>query len=172
MLIIKQQYIEMPCKARPGLPLNHPTSIYIHWIGPYPNQTPYDVIAWWVKSGNAASAQFVIKDELCVSPIPENEVAWHCGTRDNYSSIGIECIPMNKAGEFSADTIDTLVALLKHLPKVELRRHFDATGKDCPRFYTDVMTDAGVDGRVENPPGGEDRWLELKDYLERSRNEC
>lgn len=151
-MIIKQEFIVKGCVARPGIPLNNPTSITIHWIGPYPKQQPADVIKWWTRDGiepsQAASAHYIIKDELCVQAIPDAEVAWHCGCKGNYSSIGIEVIPMNVEGQFSADSIATLKALLQHLPKVELKRHYDWTGKDCPKYYID-----------------QHEWEELKEWL-------
>jgi len=162
-MIVKQEFIQRGNLARPGILLSNPTSITIHWIGPYPNQVPADVIKWWTRAdlqpAQAASAHYIIKDELCVQCIPEGEVAWHCGCKGNYTSIGIEVIPVNKIGEFSADTIATLQQLLKHLPQVELKRHYDWTGKDCPRYYTNV-TDLFTD-RQPNPPGGDERWTEL-----------
>lgn len=174
-MIIKQEFMPVGHRSRPGLPMNHPTSITIHWIGPYPNQQPMDPRAWWLKGpdgqGLAASAHYIVKDDKCVQCIPENEVAWHTGGKGNYSSIGIEVIPMNKMGEFSLDTIETLIKLLKQLPKLELKRHYDWTQKDCPRYYTPIQTLTGAEGRVENPPGGEARWEELKAQLEEGRRE-
>lgn len=158
--------------SRPGLPLNNPTSITLHWIGPYPRQTPEIVRNWWLRGsdgkGVEASAHYIIKDDLVLQCIPEHEVAWHCGSKGNYSSIGIELIPMNTTGMFSLKTIDSLKEVLKLLPNVELKRHYDWTGKDCPRYYTPIVGMVGADGRVENPSGGEQRWI---DFIKELRGE-
>lgn len=156
-MIIKQDYLPVGHISRPGKPMNHPTSITIHWIGPHPKQSVYDPRSWWLKGpdgkGLAASAHYIIKDSECLQCIPENEVAWHAGGKGNYSSLGIEVIPMNIAGEFSQDSIDTLIELLKQLPKLPLLRHYDWTGKECPLYYVN-----------------EDRWITLKNELEEGRN--
>ena len=143
--------------------MNNPTSITLHWIGPTPGQTPDVVRNYWLKGndgkGIEASAHYVIKDSLCLQCIPEQEVAWHCGSKGNYSSIGIEVIPMSIEGEYSADSIDTIIQLLKHLPRVQLLRHYDWTQKDCPKFYTPLVKD------------GQKRWDELLEELYRERDE-
>jgi N-acetyl-anhydromuramyl-L-alanine amidase AmpD len=153
---------------RPGTKLV-PTSITIHWIGPYSSHKPSGVRAWWMDpTSGQASAHFVVKDQDVLACIPSNEVAWHAGNqKGNYYSIGIENIPKNVAGEFSEETINTLKELCADLKKkyptiTDVVRHYDWTKKDCPRFYTPVTTLVGDGGRVANPPGGEERWLELK----------
>jgi N-acetylmuramoyl-L-alanine amidase len=156
-VIITQTFLPKPSPCRPGLILSKPTSITIHWIGPYPNQTvdiPYN---WWLKSGLQASAHYIVKDLKVLQCVPENEVAWHCGSKGNYTSLGIEVIPMNIAGQFSADTIDTLCQLLQGLPKVELLRHYDWTGKNCPLYYTPLSD------------GGQERWEALVKELNDGR---
>lgn len=156
-MIIKQDYLPKPHPARPGLALSYPTSITIHWIGPYPKQSVYDPRYWWLKGpdgkGLQASSHYIVKDDNVLECIPTGEVAWHCGSTGNFTSIGIEVIPMNIEGEFSTETIDTLRALLSKLPKLELKRHYDWTGKDCPRWYTPAFAE------------GEARWEELKKEL-------
>ena len=168
-MIIKQDFIPKNHPARPGLLLSKPTAITIHWIGPYPKQTPAAVRNWWFKGedgkGVQASAHYVVKDDEVLQVIPEGEVAWHCGSKGNYTSIGIEVIPMNLTGEFSGRTIETLAELLTKLPPLELLRHYDWTQKDCPRFYTPVTAILDGGGRVANPEGGEARWKQLIEDL-------
>jgi len=173
---IKQNILTLGKKARSGIKFIKPVSkIVIHWIGPYPNHKPSGVRDWWEKgndgSGVQASAHFNVKDGECLQCLPLDEIGWHSGDSRNYDSIGIEVVPMNKEGEFSKETIDTLHSLINHIrkeinPKLTIERHFDGVQKkDCPRFYTSVIKDAGVDGRVENPEGGDKRWEELKLFL-------
>jgi len=149
--------------------------IIIHWIGPYPHHTPTGVRSWWEngsdKRGVQASTHYVIKESEVLQCLPLNEVGWHSSDSRNYNSIGIEVIPMNNAGEFSKQTIETLKELVQHIKKeigkdLVLERHFDnGVKKDCPRFYTPVTSLAGVEGRGVNPEGGDQRWEELKKYL-------
>lgn len=113
-----------------------PSTITIHWIGPYPGQTPEDVRHWWISSEGDASAHFIIKDNRCVQCWEIDQIAWHAGCRQgNYTSIGIEVIPKNEAGEFSDESIETLKELLNTLPRLPLVRHYDWTKKACPKFY-------------------------------------
>jgi N-acetylmuramoyl-L-alanine amidase len=126
--------------ARPGKKLDTIQSITIHWVGPYPGQSVYAPYYWWRDGpdgkGITASAHFIIKDDTCLQAIPINEVAWHCGNAlGNNTSIGIEVIPVDTSGKFSVLSIETLKEVLASLPKVPLKRHYDWTGKDCPRYY-------------------------------------
>lgn len=154
LMVIKQNFLPRDCLARPGLPLNRPTSITIHWVGPYPGQTPEVVRNWWIQSKGEAGAHYIVKDDNVLQCIPEQEVAWHCGCHGNYSSIGIEVIPFNKEGLFSQASIDSVIELLKRLPKVRLMRHYDWTKKDCPRYYID-----------------EKKWIALYNELDLGRKE-
>jgi N-acetylmuramoyl-L-alanine amidase CwlA len=97
-----------------------------------------------------ASAHYIVKDNNVLQCIPTGEVAWHCGSKGNYTSIGIEVIPMNVAGEFSIKSIDSLHELLAILPRVTLKRHYDWTKKDCPLYYTPLAPDGKGDERWEN----------------------
>lgn len=137
---LKVDYIpdNLPCDTKAKFSDGQPSVITIHWIGPYPSQTPDIVRNWWIVSKGEASAHFVIKDEDVLQCWPIDKIAWHAGCRaGNYSSIGIEVVPCNIQGRFSEKSIKTLKELLDTLPKLPLVRHFDWTGKDCPRYYCD-----------------------------------
>jgi N-acetylmuramoyl-L-alanine amidase CwlA len=157
-VIVEQDFLPRGKPARSGRRLNNPTSITIHWIGPAPGQTPEIVRNWWLKGsdgrGVEASAHYIIKDDRIVQCIPVSEVAWHAGSKANYSSIGIEVIPANKEGMFSDTTIETLIYCISLLPKLKLVRHYDWTQKDCPLYYTPLVED------------GDEHWQELKQRIE------
>lgn len=132
------------------LPENHPTdtkaffknytfdSITIHWTGPQYHQTTKIVRDWWLKSGGEASAHFVIKDDHCLQCVPIIKQAYHCGhPTGNRTSIGIEVIPENAKGKFSDKSIQTVKELLSLFPPKPLARHYDWSGKDCPKYYLD-----------------------------------
>jgi N-acetylmuramoyl-L-alanine amidase len=153
---------------RPGTKMS-PSSITIHWIGPYSSQTPDVVRSWWMNpSSGQASAHFIVKDKDVMQCIPIDEVAWHAGTpKGNYYSVGIETIPKNTAGEFSEDTILTLKEVCNLIktkfPEInQVVRHYDWTQKDCPRYYTPITSLLDGGGRVANPEGGDKRWENLK----------
>lgn len=115
------------------------SSVTIHWIGPYPAQTPEQVRDWWIKSGGEASAHYIIKDDKCIQCWPDTKVAWHCGNKKgNESSIGIEIVPMNASGEFSEQSINTLRELIAlRFSTLPILRHYDWSGKNCPAYYCD-----------------------------------
>ena len=113
-----------------------PSTITIHWIGPYPGQSPDTVRDYWIKSGGDASAHFIVKEDTVMQCWPLDKVAWHAGCKaGNTTSIGIEVIPCNSAGRFSEKTIATLKELLDSLPRMPIVRHYDWTGKQCPAYY-------------------------------------
>jgi N-acetylmuramoyl-L-alanine amidase len=158
-VIIEQVYLPRGKLSRPGIRLTNPTSITIHWIGPYPKHIPEIVRNWWLHgsdgNGLEASAHFIIKDTRIMQCIPLSEVAWHCGSKGNYTSIGIEVIPADEKGVFSDESIETLIYCCSTLPKLQLLRHYDWTEKDCPRYYTPL---------VDN---GRARWEDLKARIEK-----
>jgi hypothetical protein len=161
-------------------------SIIIHWIGPYPGQSVSDPWNCWENenpvtkkldgTGKQASAHFIIKNKDVIQSLPLDEVGWHSGDSRNYGSIGIEVIPMNIAGEFSAATIETLRELVQHIRTetglpLPLERHFDGIQKkDCPRFYTPCSEVITKDKNGEKQ-GGDQRWKELETYLNGGTNE-
>lgn len=142
--------------ARPGTGISSITSITLHWIGAFPGQTVNDPWNYWVNRRLQCSAHYVVKNDDVLQAIPITEVAYHCGKPEgNLTSIGIEVVPCNIAGEFNKVTIATLKELFVLLPDVPLMRHYDWTKKDCPRFYTP---------HVE---GGDIRWAQLVKELGR-----
>ena len=185
-MILKQNFLSLGKMARGNTadtskPLHFTKpleKIIIHWIGPYPGQRPADARNWWEngsdRRGVRASAHFIVKGAEVLQCLPLNEVGWHSGDARNYSSIGIEVMPMDAAGEFSRETIQTLKELVQHIREetgrnLEIERHFDGVQKkDCPRFYTPVANLVGVEGRAANPEGGGRRWEELKRILDDS----
>jgi len=109
-----------------------------------------------------ASAHYVIDDLTIIQCLPDLEVGYHCGAKwsrykdtahhlmnstqqngdspNNYT-IGIEmCV--NSDSDFSItrlNTIDLIRYLLNtyNLTTNDVFRHFDITGKDCPRMMID-----------------------------------
>lgn len=106
-----------------------------------------------------ASAHYVIDDHTIVKCLPDNEVGYHVGSRNPYKpvvhdtlgvplgdspnnyTIGIEmCV--NSDGDFSKTRQHT-IELTNHLLRLhqmsisQVYRHFDITGKDCPKMMLD-----------------------------------
>jgi N-acetylmuramoyl-L-alanine amidase CwlA len=165
---IKVNFLSLGKKARPGVKFKQPPSlIVIHWIGPYftnPRSRVDSTRNWWENGADGkgvyASAHFVAFEDCVLQCLPLDEIGFHSGDQRNYSSIGIEVVPVNEAGEFSQKTVETLKALCDCVKKetgrgMAIERHYDGRQKkDCPRWYTPYVID------------GEKRWQNLKEVLE------
>lgn len=99
-----------------------------------------------------ASAHYFVDDDSITQSVPDNYIAWHCGAKKykhsqcrNTNSIGIEICDDVKNGVIypSAKTIENVLDLTKSLmkkynvPKENIIRHFDVTGKLCPAYWVD-----------------------------------
>lgn len=97
------------------------------------------------------SAHYFVDDDSITQSVPDNYVAWHCGTKYTYkhkkcrntNSIGIEICDDVKDGKVypSAKTIQNALELTEYLmnkysiPKENVIRHYDVTGKACPLYW-------------------------------------
>jgi len=133
-----------PHNRRPGLPLTA-TSITIHNTG-NPASSAANERGWLTNPGNdrTASWHIVVDEHGAIEAIPLNECAWHAGdgsgaTSGNRTSIAIE---LCESGDY-AKTLDNAAELAAQLLRerrwgVErLRRHYDWSGKICPRLMYD-----------------------------------
>lgn len=128
-----------PCNRRPGLAMV-PRYITIHSTG-NPSSTARNERAWLTNPSNKVTASWhiVVDEKEAIEAIPLNEVAWHAGDgsgQGNRASIGIEiCESGNRA-----KTLENAVKLTAKLLKERgwgvdrLRRHYDWSGKICPRI--------------------------------------
>lgn len=90
-----------------------------------------------------ASGHFIIGlDGEIVQCIPCSEISYASNGR-NSDTISIECCHADESGEFNGSTYDSLVHLTAWLclefdvnPK-NIIRHYDVTGKDCPKYYVE-----------------------------------
>ncbi|WP_434756741.1 N-acetylmuramoyl-L-alanine amidase [Paenibacillus amylolyticus] len=102
--------------------------------------------AWLTNPSNARQASFhiVVDEREVVECIPLNENAWHSGdgsgaSSGNRTSIGIEIC---ESGNY-AKTLDNAAGLVASMLKERgwgvdrLRRHYDWSGKICPRLMYD-----------------------------------
>ncbi len=107
--------------------------------------------------GTKASSHFIIGLEgEVVQCIPSTEVAYASNDR-NSDTLSIECCHMDETGKFTEKTYDSLVGFTAWLcgkfnvPVENVIRHYDVTGKDCPRYYV----------------RHEDEWQEFKEDVQR-----
>lgn len=102
-----------------------------------------------------ASSHFVIGMEgEIIQCIPCNEIAYASNDR-NADTIAIECCIPDETGKFADKTYQSLISLVTwligryDLTTDDVIRHYDVTGKACPKYY------------VEN----EGAWAQLKEDL-------
>lgn len=141
--------------SRPGDPINDITGIVIHWTAnpgttAMQNRNYFEGLKDTHKT--KASAHFVIGLEgEIVQCIPCKEISYASNDR-NYDTISIECCIEDADGEFNAKTYESLLHLTTwlmgryDLTVDDVIRHYDVTGKDCPKYYVD----------------NEDAWEKLK----------
>lgn len=90
-----------------------------------------------------ASSHFVIDmDGEIVQCIPTNEIAYTSNDR-NKDTISIECCHKRKSGKFTSQTYQSLVDLTTYLclkfglTESDVIRHYDVTGKNCPKYFVE-----------------------------------
>lgn len=90
-----------------------------------------------------ASSHFVIglQGEI-IQCIPSTEISYASNNR-NYDTLSVECCHPDESGQFTEATYRSLVELTawlcKHfqVPADSVIRHYDVTGKECPKYYVD-----------------------------------
>ena len=99
-----------------------------------------------------ASAHYFADSDSITQSVPDEYIAYHCGGKTykhkacrNSNSIGIELCDDVKNGSVypSEKTIQNAIELTKSLmkkyniPKENVIRHYDVTGKKCPMYWVD-----------------------------------
>ena len=146
---VEEKFLTVNKYSRPGIKLTSVKNLIIHWVGnpgtsAIANRNYFESLKDG-KNGTYASSQYIIglNGEI-VQCIPENEVAYHAGNLTyNYNSIGIENCHPDWSGKFNEKTYNALIDLLAELCKKynlspnKIIRHYDVTGKDCPKYYVE-----------------------------------
>lgn len=132
--------------SRSGEKQNKIEKIIVHWVG-NANSTAIANRNYFERlkdtHSTSASSHYIIglNGEI-IRCIPEEEVAFHSGSYSmNRKSIGIEDCHPDWDGKFNESTYNSLVELCAdicrryNLPANAIIRHYDVTGKECPRYY-------------------------------------
>lgn len=168
---IKDMLITPNKWSRPQTKIGTIKNIVVHWIG-NAGSTAENNAKYFdsLKDGRGtyASSHYIIgNDGVVIRCVPENEVAYHA-SKANSHSIGIEVCHPDSTGKYTDLAYKSLVELLVDLceryklePTQAIIRHYDVTGKDCPRYYVknteawnklrqDVVNTVGKDEELEN----------------------
>ncbi len=148
--------------SRPGRPLEKVNGIVVHWTAnpgtsAIQNRNYFEGLK--DGTGTYASSHFIIGlDGEIVQCIPCNEIAFASNTR-NDDTIAIECCTEDDTGKFNGNTYESLLHLVTwlmgryNLTTEDVIRHYDITGKDCPRYF------------VQNPDEWEKFKVDLQNYI-------
>ena len=136
--------------SRPGLAIGKINGIVVHYTA-NPGTTARqnrDYFQGLAQTGQThASSHFVIGLEgEIVQCIPCDEMAYASNHR-NSDTIAIECCIPDETGKFNQATYDSLVKLTSwlvgryQLSVEDVIRHYDVTGKNCPKYFVDHPTE-------------------------------
>lgn len=162
---ITQALLPVNPYSRPGDPLEQVNGVVVHYVGnpgttAQQNRNYFAGLAQQTgENATSVSSHFVIGLEgEILQCIPLDEIAY-CTSHRNVDTIAIECCHPDDSGAFTQETYDALLKLVGwlmeryDLEQDQILRHYDATGKECPRYF------------VENP----DAWNKfLENLLEKS----
>ncbi len=137
---ITENYLKKTKSIRPGGSYRK-TSVTIHSTG-NPNSTAKNERAWLDNPTNNrdASWHYVVGESEIIQAIPDTEEAWHCGKGEgNRLSIGIEIAESGDRKKTVENAAWLTASKLKEhgLTVRDIKKHFDWTGKNCPRILID-----------------------------------
>ena len=163
---IEEQLLTVNEYSRPGIALHTVRGIVVHYTanpgtGAQANRNYFEGLK---DSHEAkASSHYVIGLEgEILQCIPTTEIAYASNDR-NTDTIAIECCHPDSSGAFNQPTYDSLVHLTAWLctqyglSSEDVIRHYDVTGKDCPKYY------------VEHPDAWQQFLRDVDDYIDKNR---
>ncbi|MFQ9696819.1 MAG: N-acetylmuramoyl-L-alanine amidase family protein [Zhenhengia sp.] len=153
---IKEMFITPNPYSRPQKKIGQIKNIVIHWIGnagttAENNAKYFDGLKVGKKNSTGdyiyASSHYIIgNDGVVVRCVPESEVAYHASKANSYS-IGVEICHPDWTGKPTQKAYDSLINLLVELcrkynlePTQAIIRHYDVTGKLCPKHYVENVS--------------------------------
>lgn len=134
------QLIDVDGTSRRGVQLEGINDIVIHYVG-NPGTTAQQNRGWYTNPQSTVSSHFLVGLEgEVIQCIPLNEKSSATNHR-NGDTISIEVCHPDDTGKFNDATYESLVELTAWLTARcgldtdHIIRHFDVTGKECPRYY-------------------------------------
>ncbi|WP_298696420.1 N-acetylmuramoyl-L-alanine amidase family protein, partial [uncultured Ruminococcus sp.] len=117
-------------------------AIAMHWVA-NPGTSAMANRNYFQNTSTEVSANYIIGlvgEVICC--IPDNEVSW-CTNQANGYTVSIECCHPDWTGRFNGATYKSMVELAAslckkyglHPLKGGVIRHFDVTGKNCPKWF-------------------------------------
>ena len=157
---ITEVYLTEDGISRTGEKMPEVLNIAVHYVA-NPGSSAMANRNYFEGPDSTTSSHFIVGLEgevLLLIPLDEKS----CATNErNIDTISVEVCHPDETGKFSSTTYDSLIRLLAYLcdrfglVEEELIRHYDVTGKMCPRYY------------VEH----EDAWEQLKADVKKALEE-
>ena len=154
---VEQDILPLNPYSRPGTPLETIDGVVVHYVG-NPGTTAAANRSFFANLAltheTYASAHFLVGlDGEILQCVPLTEIAYCSNTANDYT-VSIEVCHPDDTGKFDDATMESLEQLVAWLcetfdlnPSKDVIRHYDVTGKICPKYY------------VEN----EDAWLAFRE---------
>ena len=144
---ITQELLPVNPYSRPGTPLEQVNGIVVHYVG-NPGTTAGQNRSYFAglaqqsqEPYTSASSHFLVGLEgEIIQCVPLDEISY-CSSQRNADTIAIECCHPDDTGQFNQATYQSLVRLVVWLMEEygldtdQVIRHYDVTGKECPRYY-------------------------------------
>jgi len=137
---VKVQLLDNQLRSRTGKKLEKVRDIVVHYVG-NPNTTAQGNWSYFAEPDTPVSSHFIIGLEgEIIQAIPLDEASSATNWR-NKDTISIEVCHPDASGKFSEPTTESLVKLCAwlldtyDLSTEHLIRHYDVTGKECPRYF-------------------------------------
>ncbi len=158
-LSIQHQFLTVNPYSRPGKALKRINGVVVHYTA-NPGSSAQNNRDYFenlkTRHTTKVSSHFIIGiDGEIIQCIPLNEIAYASNNRNN-DTISIECCHPDNSGQFTNATYKSLQKLIKNLMltyslnKNDIIRHYDVTGKECPKYF------------VKYPQ----KWEQFKDSLD------
>lgn len=125
--------------------------IVVHYTG-NKGDTAFGNTKYFKSENRGASAHYFVDRTSVWQCVKDNDIAWHCGAKTyihpkcrNGNSIGVELC--DGVGGFDSKTLANAKELIRYLmqkysiPIDNIVRHYDITGKECPKPFTDSPKD-------------------------------
>ena len=149
---VEKDYLTVNPYSRPGDTLEAIRGVVIHYVGnpgttAHANRNYFESLSSGTENTYASSHFIVGLDGEVIQCVPLTEVAYASNTR-NGDTVSIEVCHPDETGQFSPLTYARTVELTAWLclefrldPDTEVIRHYDVTGKECPRYYVEHPED-------------------------------
>ena len=145
---VEQDFLSVNPYSRPGTELKAIRGVVIHYVGnpgtaARANRDYFEGLKDGA-DGVYASAHFIVGlDGEVIQCVPLTEIAYASNQR-NDDTVAVEVCHPDEGGQFSQVTYDRCVELTAWLcrtfrldPERDVIRHYDVSGKDCPKYYVE-----------------------------------